>query len=201
MEAAVRAGLYARVSTDQQTAENQLLELRRYVEARGWTATEFVDQISGTKESRPALGRLEVAARKRRIDVVVVWRLDRLGRNLKHLVTLLDTWQALGVAFVSMGEGIDATTPAGKLQLHILAALAEFERARIVERVRLGLARAKAHGTKLGRKRLRVTSEQLASVEGLSTRAAAAKLGISKSAAAKLLSKKPLITAPQNTSI
>ena len=76
---------------------------------------------------------------------------DRLGRNLKHLITLIDEMQALGIAFVSLGEGIDATTPAGKLQLHILAAIAEFERAPIQERVRAGLARAKAQGKRLGR--------------------------------------------------
>jgi DNA invertase Pin-like site-specific DNA recombinase len=100
----VRAAIYARVSTDRQTAENKLLELRRYVEAHGWKqAQEFVDTISGSKEARPALGRLEVAATKRKIDGVVVWRLDRLGRNLNHLVTLIDTLQALGVAFISPG--------------------------------------------------------------------------------------------------
>lgn len=192
----MKAAIYARVSTDQQTTENQLLELRRYVSARGWDlAGEYVDTISGTKEVRPALGRLEIDARRRKIDVIVVWRLDRLGRNLKHLVTLIDSWQQTGVSFVSMGEGIDATTPSGTLQLHILAALAQFERARIVERVRLGLARAKAQGTRLGRKPLRYSADQIASVQGLSVRAAAEKLGVSKSAAARLLSQKPLETA------
>ena len=83
-------------------------------------------------------------AKRRTVDTVVVWRLDRLGRSLKHLVTLLDELQAVGVGFVSLGEGIDLQTPAGRLQLHILAALAEFERARIAERVSAGLARAKA---------------------------------------------------------
>ena len=84
--------------------------------------------------------------------MLVAWKLDRLGRNLKHLITFLDELQALGIAFVSLGEGIDATTPAGKLQMHILGAIAEFERGRIVERVRAGLARARAQGTKLGRR-------------------------------------------------
>jgi DNA invertase Pin-like site-specific DNA recombinase len=86
--------------------------------------------VSGAKESRPALDELRHAARRRRCDVIVCWRLDRLGRNLKRLVTMLEEFQALGVAFVSLAEGIDATTPAGKLQMHILAAIAEFERAR-----------------------------------------------------------------------
>jgi DNA invertase Pin-like site-specific DNA recombinase len=85
--------------------------------------------------------------------VVVCWRLDRLGRNLKHLITLLEEFQALGIAFVSLNEGIDATTPAGKLQMHILGAIAEFERGRIQERVKAGLARVRAQGKRLGRPR------------------------------------------------
>ena len=145
----MRAALYARVSTVHgQTCETQLIELRRYVAARGWTVyDEFVDHgVSGTKESRPALDRMVKDARRRRFDVLVSWRLDRLGRNLRHLVTLLDELHDVGVAFVSLGEGIDCTTPAGKLQLHILAALAEFERERIRERVVAGLARVRAQG-------------------------------------------------------
>src|SRR3954447_21651030 len=144
----MRAGIYARVSTLDQEPENQLQELRRYAEARGWTAEEYVDRgVSGAKDRRPALDGLLVDARRRRFDVVVVWRLDRLGRNLRHLITLLEELQSIGVAFISMGEGIDCTTPAGKLQLHILAALAEFERERIRERVMAGLQRARAQGT------------------------------------------------------
>ncbi len=150
----MRAAIYARVSTVDQEPENQLQELRHYVAARGWTAAEYVDRgVSGTKDRRPALDRLVAEARRRRFDAVVCWRLDRLGRNLKHLVTLLEELQALGVAFVSLGEGIDCTTPAGKLQLHILAALSEFERARIAERVKAGLARVRASGRRLGRPR------------------------------------------------
>src|SRR3989454_12795246 len=101
---AMRAGVYARVSTTDQTCENQLLELRRYCEARGWTiAREFVDQgVSGAKERRPALDDLVKDAKRRRFDVLVVSRLDRLGRNLRHLILLLDDLQATGVAFVSL---------------------------------------------------------------------------------------------------
>src|SRR5207245_8346544 len=118
-EPSMRAAIYARVSTVDQEPENQLQELRRYVEARGWTGQEFVDRgVSGSKDRRPALGSLLADARRRRFDVLVCWRLDRLGRNLKHLITLLDELQILGVAFVSLAEGIDATTPAGKLQMH-----------------------------------------------------------------------------------
>jgi DNA invertase Pin-like site-specific DNA recombinase len=122
-----------------------------------------------------------IDAKRRRINVVVCWRLDRLGRNLKHLVTLIEEFQALGVAFVSLGEGIDCTTPAGKLQLHILAALAEFERARIQERVRAGLARARAQGVILGRPRRVIDPQRLASVAGLPEREAARRLGIPRS--------------------
>jgi len=178
----MRAAVYARVSTFDQEPENQLRELRRYTGARGWPATEFVDRgVSGARESRPALDELVKAARRRRFDTVVVWRLDRLGRNLRHLIMLLDELAALGVGFVSLGEGIDTGTPAGRLQLHILGAIAEFERARIAERVRLGIARAKAQGKRLGRPRRRITDEEIVAVAHLPLRKAATQLGVSKS--------------------
>ena len=180
---APRAAIYARVSTFDQEPENQLQELRRYVEARGWTGTEFVDRgVSGSKEKRPALDALLKDAKRRRFDVLVCWRLDRLGRNLRHLVTMLEELQHVGVAFVSMGEGIDCTTPAGKLQLHILAALAEFERERIRERVLAGLQRARAQGKRLGRPRSRPATVV---VPGGTVRAAATVWGVSKSTAAR----------------
>ncbi|HEV8363084.1 MAG TPA: recombinase family protein [Gemmatimonadaceae bacterium] len=179
----MRAAIYARVSTVDQEPENQLGELRRYVDARSWTAVEFVDRgVSGAKDRRPALDALIRDAKRRRFDVVVCWRLDRLGRNLKHLITLLEEFQALGIAFVSLAEGIDATTPAGKLQMHILGAIAEFERARIAERVRAGLQRARAQGKRLGRPRKAPVSIV---VPGGSVRAAARAWGVSKSTAAR----------------
>jgi DNA invertase Pin-like site-specific DNA recombinase len=116
-----------------------------------------------------------------RFDVVVAWRLDRLGRNLRHLVTLIEELQSLGVAFVSLGEGIDCTTPAGRLQLHVLAALAEFEKARIRERVVAGLARAKACGVRLGRLPCQIPDEQFAACADKSLREAAATLKVSRS--------------------
>src|SRR5688572_111816 len=132
----MHAAIYARVSTIDQEPENQLAEVRRYVTARGWIGNEYVDHgVSGAKDRRPALDQLLKDAKRRRFDVVVCWRLDRLGRNLRHLILLLEDLQAVGVAFVSLGEGIDCTTPAGKLKLHILGALAEFERGRLRERV------------------------------------------------------------------
>jgi DNA invertase Pin-like site-specific DNA recombinase len=183
----MKAALYARVSTNDQHCENQLQELRRYVEARGWTiAREYVDQgVSGAKERRPALDDLVRDAKRRRFDVLVVWRLDRLGRNLRHLILLLDDLQATGVAFVSLSEGIDATTPAGRLQLHVLGAIAEFERARIAERVRLGMARARTQGKHLGRPRVKVTDADLLAVAQLPVRDAASRLGVSKSFVAR----------------
>ena len=186
-----RAALYARVSTLDQEPENQLAELRRYVAARDWVAIEYVDQgVSGAKDRRPALDRLVADARRRQVDTVVVWRLDRLGRSLKHLVTLLDEFHAVGVGFVSLGEGIDLHTPAGRPQLHILAALAEFERARIAERVAAGLARARQNGTRLGRPEKVVPESVLGSVRGLSVREAARRLGVSPATAHRWLSQK-----------
>lgn len=137
--------------------------------------------MSGAKDRRPALDRLLTDARRRRFDVLACWRLDRLGRNLRHLVTLIEELQTLGIAFVSLGEGIDCTTPAGKLQLHILAALAEFERERIRERVLAGLQRARTQGKRLGRPRARVPVERLQRVSSLPLDDAAQALGVSLS--------------------
>ena len=178
----MKAAIYARVSTFDQEPENQLQELRRYVQARGWTAVEYVDRgVSGAKDRRPALDHLVRDAMRRKIDVLICWRLDRLGRNLRHLILLLDELHAMGVAFVSLAEGIDATTPAGRLQLHVLGAIAEFERARIAERVKAGLARAKARGQRLGRPVTEVPLERLQSVCGLSLADGARKLRVSVS--------------------
>ena len=188
-----RAAIYVRVSTHDQEVENQLEELRRFVEARGWEAREYLDEgVSGALEQRPALNALVRDAKRRRFDVLVCWRLDRLGRSLKHLITLLDDLQALGVAFVSLAEGIDATTPAGKLQMHILGAISEFERARCAERVRAGLARVKRQGRQLGRPRVEVSADAIARVAGLSTRQAARQLGVSASTIGRRLRQKPL---------
>jgi DNA invertase Pin-like site-specific DNA recombinase len=194
-----RCALYARVSTTDQHNENQLTELRAYAQARGWTITrEYLDEgVSGAKERRPALADLTRDARRRRFDVVACWRLDRLGRNLKHLITLLDELQALNVAFVSLAEGIDATTPAGKLQMHILGAIAEFERGRLKERVRAGLARAKANGRRLGRPGHRIDRRDLKQTAHLSVRAAAGELGVSPALIHKLRSQNPADFRPQ----
>lgn len=176
-----RAAVYARVSTHDQTTENQLIELRRYCEARGWTSTEYVDTIGGAKDKRPGLDALMAAAKRRQFDALLVWRLDRLGRSLTHLVTCIDELAALGIAFVSLNEGIDTDTPAGRLQLHLLAAIAQFERDRIRERIHAGLARARRQGQKLGRRRERIASRDLERVAGLTVREAAKILGVPQS--------------------
>jgi DNA invertase Pin-like site-specific DNA recombinase len=182
----VRAGIYARVSTVDQTCENQLLELRRYAEARGWTPVEYVDRgVSGAKDRRPALDQLLADAKRRRFDVLVCWRLDRLGRNLRHLILLLDELHAVGIGFVTLGEGIDTTSPTGRLVLHVLGAIAEFERERIRERVVAGLRRARAQGRRLGRPPLHPATD---GVPGGNVRAAAAAWGVSKSTAARWIS-------------
>lgn len=189
----MRVALYARVSTFDQEPENQLAELREYVRARGWTSVEYVDRgISGSKDRRPALDQLVADARRRKFDVLLCWRLDRLGRNLRHLVVLLEELRAVGVAFVSLNEGIDATTPAGKLQLHVLAALAEFERARIAERVKAGLARVRAAGGRLGRPPAHVGAADVERTAHLSIRDAATALNIPRSVLHRArLSRKP----------
>ena len=178
----MRAAIYARVSTFDQEPENQLQELRQYVHARAWPAVEYVDRgISGAKDRRPALDTLIADAKRRRFDVLVCWRLDRLGRNLRHLILFLDELSALKVSFVSLAESIDTSTPAGRLQLHVLGAIAEFERERIRERVVAGLQRARTQGKRLGRPHVRVPIERLQATANLSVHDTAQMLGISPS--------------------
>ena len=150
-----KVGLYGRVSTTDkgQDPELQLKDLRAYANARGWKVFgEYVDVgESGAKDRRPELDRLMENARKRRIDIILVWRLDRLGRSLKHLILTLDELQSLGVGFVSYNENLDLTTSTGRLMFQLLGAFSEFERNLIRERVVSGLNHAKAKGKILGR--------------------------------------------------
>jgi DNA invertase Pin-like site-specific DNA recombinase len=153
-----RVALYARVSTSngQQDPEMQLSELREFARARGFQVMdEYVDRgISGAKESRPQLNQLMIDSRQRMFDCVLVWKLDRFARSLKHLVNALAEFEALGVAFVSLRDSLDLTTPAGRLMFQLVGAMAEFERSLIVERVRAGLKNAQSKGKTLGRPRL-----------------------------------------------
>jgi len=156
---APRAALYARVSTDEQSPELQVAELRRLAEQRGWRVVdEYIDHgVSGAKESRPALDRLLADAQAGSLDLVAVWKLDRLGRSLQHLLRTLDSLPGWGVQFVSARDsGIDTTSPSGRLMLHMLAALAEFERALLRERVIAGVRRAQAAGKHCGRKKVEI---------------------------------------------
>jgi DNA invertase Pin-like site-specific DNA recombinase len=152
----MRVALYGRVSTldKGQDVTMQTHELRGYSVRRGWSiAGEFVDAgISGSKESRPQLNRMMADAKLRKFDAVVVWKLDRLGRSLKHLVGLLAELDALGIALVSLRDGFDMTTPGGRAMFGMCAVMAEFERALICERVRAGMAHARAKGKRFGRR-------------------------------------------------
>lgn len=136
-----------------QRAKGQLLELRQYAAARGWTITqEYVDRgVSGTQDSRPALDELMADARRRKFEAVLVWRFDRFARSTKHLISALEEFQAVGVDFISLTEAIDTSTPMGKMVFTILGAVAELERSLLVERIHMGLARAEKEGKRFGR--------------------------------------------------
>jgi DNA invertase Pin-like site-specific DNA recombinase len=181
----MRAAVYARVSTANQGQDPQVQtrELGEFCERRGWTLAEYVDiGISGTKEKRPALDRLMADAHKRRFDVVVVWRFDRFARSVSHLLRALETFNSLGIAFVSLSEQIDTSTPTGKMVFTVLGAVAELERSLIVERVRAGLRNAKANGKRLGRPRVVVDTARIATLraEGLSWAKIGERLGASE---------------------
>lgn len=148
----VRAGLYARVSTqDQQTLPMQNRAMREYATRRGWTLTMQVREVGSSASQRQMREKLINAARRRDIDVVVVWRLDRWGRSVTDLLATLQELEHLGVGFVSLTEALDLTTPAGRAMAGPLAVFAEFEREILRERVRAGLAHARQNGMRLGR--------------------------------------------------
>lgn len=147
-----RAGLYARVSTyDQQTLPMQNRAMREYAARRGWTIVMQVREVGSGAAQRQAREKLLQAARRREIDVVLVWRLDRWGRSVTDLLTTLQELDHLDVGFVSLTEALDLTTPTGRAMAGLLAVFAEFEREILRERVRAGLAHARQNGKKLGR--------------------------------------------------
>lgn len=151
----MRCALYGRVSTTDkgQDVQMQMHELRTYASNRRWEiAGEYVDEgHSGAKESRPALNRLMSDAKQRKFDAIVVWKLDRFGRSLKHLVMALADLESLGIAFVSLRDGFDLSTASGRLMFQIIGAMGEFERNLIRERVRAGMENARRKGRRLGR--------------------------------------------------
>jgi DNA invertase Pin-like site-specific DNA recombinase len=148
----IRAGLYARVSTqDQQTLPMQNRAMREYAARRGWTVALQVKEIGSGATQRELREKLLDAARRREIDVVLVWRLDRWGRSVTDLLATLQELEHLGVGFVSLTEALDLTTPAGRAMAALLAVFAAFEREILGERVRAGLAHARQNGKQLGR--------------------------------------------------
>ena len=165
----------------------QLSELREYASRRGWTVTgEYIDQgVSGSKESRPQLNQLMADAHRRNFDAVLVWKIDRFGRSLKHLVNALADLGAYSVAFISFRDNLDLSTPSGRLMFQIIGAMAEFERSLIQERVRAGLRNARAKGKKFGRPRAQVDADQVAALrrEGRSWSQVCRTLNVSKGTA------------------
>jgi DNA invertase Pin-like site-specific DNA recombinase len=181
----MRVALYARVSTlHGQNPETQLIELREYASRREWKVEgEYVDAgVSGSKDSRPSLNRLMAHAHQRRFDGILVWKLDRFGRSLKHLVTAIAELEALGVTFVSFKDNWDLSTPSGRLMFQIVGAMAEFERELIRERIKAGMHRRRLEGLPMGRAPLAI--DRLALVRdrssGLSLTVVAKKYGVSR---------------------
>jgi DNA invertase Pin-like site-specific DNA recombinase len=199
----MRAAIYARVSTNNgQDPTVQTRELREYCQRRGWEITgEYVDAgVSGAKERRPQLDALLAACRKRAVDAVVVYRYDRFARSLRQLVNALEEFRSLGIEFISLHEGVDTSTPNGRLVFGIFASIAEFERELIRDRVKSGIAAAKSKGKRLGRPRVMVDTARIASLRasGRSWPQIAAELGLSVGTvyqAARRLSKIPLKNA------
>lgn len=156
------AALYGRVSTVEQHCELQLEDLRRFAAGRFAQVHEYVDiGVSGAQRRRPQLDALMRDAAKRQFDVVLVWKFDRFARSLKHLIDSLEEFRSLGIHFISYTEGIDTTTPSGELVCHIVGAVAQFERDLIAERIRAGLAHARAQGKRIGRPRASVDDERV----------------------------------------
>jgi putative DNA-invertase from lambdoid prophage Rac len=184
--AAIRAALYSRTSTADQHCENQQTELEAYCTARGWSFEHYKDHgFSGARTSRPAFDRLIADARKRKIDAVLVVKLDRFGRSLVHCISAIQELQSLGVRFIATTQGIDTdkSNPAATLLMHILASVAAFERELIRERIAAGIRNARTRGKRLGRPPAvmdRLKARELRDA-GRSLRSIAAELSVPKS--------------------
>jgi len=190
----VRAGLYARVSTqDQQTLPMQNRAMREYAARRGWTIAMQVKEVGSGATQRQLREKLLDAARRRGIDVVLVWRLDRWGRSVTDLLATLQELEHLGVGFVSLTEALDLTTPAGRAMAALLAVFAEFEREVLGERVRAGLAHARQNGKLLGRPRtaaIHADKVRRLRLSGLSKSEIARQLNIGRTSVRRILSAK-----------
>jgi len=180
--ASKKVALYLRVSTNQQTVENQRLELDKYCERQGWVVAKVYEDagISGKNADRQALQQMVQDAAKGKFSVLVVWKIDRLARSVADLLNILNTLRGHGVDFCSTTQAIDTTTSYGKMVLTFLGAIAEFERETIIERVRAGISRAKANGVKLGRPRVGFDIGKALELkgQGLGVRRIAAELGV-----------------------
>ena len=181
-----RIAIYARVSTDRQSTESQLNALREYAGKRAWAISkEYIDEgYTGSNTKRPAFTAMMADAKKRKFDVLLVYKLDRLSRSLKDLIMTLDDLKSMGIDFISYDNGLDTTTPTGRLIFNVVGAVAEFEKDIIRERVRAGLENAKRKGKRLGRppvsSRLVDEAKKLRS-EGMSVRQIGKRLGIPES--------------------
>lgn len=187
-----RVALYCRVSTNDQRADLQLHDLRRLAEQRGWKIVgEYIDEgYSGTKDRRPALDRLMADAHKGRFDVIAVWRFDRFARSVRHLVVALDDFRERGIDFISMNEGIDTSTAAGRMVFSVIGAMAAYEADAIRERTRAGVAAARRRGKHIGRPERRFDLDEAVQLrsEGLSIREIATRMKVGRSIVHRALS-------------
>ena len=187
----MRAAFYARVSThDQQTLGMQVEAMAAYIKNRGWVASRRIEDIGSGSRERPGRESLLMAARRREIDVIVVWRLDRWGRSVADLMATLREMTELGVGFVSLTEALDLTTPSGRAMAGMLAIFAEFEREILRERVRAGIAQARKEGRPHGRPRtasLRADEVIRLNAERMSHSEIARRLGIGRTSVRRVL--------------
>ena len=187
----MRVAIYVRCSTAEQTVTPQLEGVREYAALRGFEVVEeYLDEgVSGAKGSRPGLNRLLADARRRRFDALLIWRLDRLARSVRHLTELAAELEALGVDLVVLDQAIDTSTASGRFLFHTLAAVAEFERDLISDRTRAGLASAKRRGQRVGRPRVHVPLAKVRTLlaQGASVAGAARALGISRATLQRVL--------------
>ena len=178
----MNTALYCRVSTAEQTTDNQVLELEQVADRMGWTMVQtFTDVISGARSKRPGLDALMLSVARKEVDMVMIWDVSRLGRSLSHLVTLLEEFHAKGVDLYFHQQGIDTTTPSGKAMFQMLGVFSEFERGMIQERVRAGLNRARGQGVRLGRPPvppIQIDRIKRLRGDGLSYRKIAEKMGL-----------------------
>lgn len=188
----MKIAIYVRVSTDDQKADLQLDALRQYTKTRGLAVyREYVDQISGAKTSRPALDEMLADARRKRFGAVAVWKIDRLGRSVQHLLSILEELKSTDTQFISLQEAIDTSTPAGRMVFTFLGAVAEFERSIISERLRAGMAAAKRRGKHCGRPQTLLDESAILTMrsQGESLRAIASKFDVSAQTIANVVSK------------